>query len=515
MQNMKKNTKVLALILAAMMTLSSFASCSDKGTNGGNDSETTGGDAAATETTSSGEETTVETEEERIKPDIPATADYGGDDINFLFWQLSAWMGTVRQCRDIYSEGITGEAINDAVYNRNIKIEDAYKVKIALEMMDLDKISTAISQEVNGGTNTYDVMYPRLYDAPSLYQKAYFHNIKKIPNIDLEKPWWDSNSVEAITCSGYLPAVATSINVNDKDATAAVAFNKTIASNAQLEDIYSLVREGKWTYDKLSTLAEAAYQDLNGDGQMMPDDDLYGLLGGNDVMAAFFYGSGSSLVTHDETGAFALTFGTERDINAATKVVEMMNQKWFMNHHTIANTDDTYYRQLFESGHGLFFWMRLDDVTNMRAGEADFGIIPTPKYEESQDAYYSMVSQHTTGLLSVPITLTGDKLSEVGMVLEALAAESHYTLIPEYIETSLKTKNSRDAESADMLDIIINNRVFDPMLIYNFGGFADAFMDLGKNNNTDIASFIKGKQKLVDKMIKKTTEALEAADAEA
>lgn len=326
MQNMKKNTKVLALILAAMMALSSFASCSDKGTNGGNDSETTGGDAAATETTSSGEETTAETEEERIKPDIPATADYGGDEINFLFWQLSAWMGTVRQCRDIYSEGITGEAINDAVYNRNIKIEDAYKVKIALEMMDLDKISTAISQEVNGGTNTYDVMYPRLYDAPSLYQKAYFHNIKKIPNIDLEKPWWDSNSVEAITCSGYLPAVATSINVNDKDATAAVAFNKTIASNAQLEDIYSLVREGKWTYDKLSTLAEAAYQDLNGDGQMMPDDDLYGLLGGNDVMSCFYFGSGSRLVTHDDTGAFALTFGSERDINAATKVVEMMNQ---------------------------------------------------------------------------------------------------------------------------------------------------------------------------------------------
>ena len=125
--------------------------------NGGNDSETTGGDAANTETASSGEETTGETEEERIKPDIPATADYGGDEINFLFWQLSSWMGTVRQCRDIYSEGITGEAINDAVYNRNIKIEDAYKVKIALEMMDLDKISTAISQEVNGGTNTYDV----------------------------------------------------------------------------------------------------------------------------------------------------------------------------------------------------------------------------------------------------------------------------------------------------------------------------------------------------------------------
>ena len=512
MQNMKKNTKVLALILAAMMTLSALASCSDKGTNGGNTSETTVGDTAATETTSSGEETTAETEEERIKPDIPATADYGGDEINFLFWQLSSWMGTVRQCRDIYSEGITGEAINDAVYNRNIKIEDAYKVKIALEMMDLDKISTAISQEVNGGTNTYDVMYPRLYDAPSLYQKAYFHNIKKIPNIDLEKPWWDSNSVEAITCSGYLPAVATSINVNDKDATAAVAFNKTIASNAQLEDIYSLVREGKWTYDKLSTLAEAAYQDLNGDGQMMPDDDLYGLLGGNDVMSCFYFGSGSRLVTHDDTGAFALTFGSERDINAATKVVEMMNQKWFMNHHTIANTDDTYYRQLFESGHGLFFWMRLDDVTNMRAGDADFGIIPIPKYEEAQDKYYSLVSQHTTGLMSIPITCAGDELSMVGMVLEALAAESHYTLIPEYIETSLKTKNSRDAESADMLDIILNNRVFDPMNVYSFANFGDAIMDAADANNKDMASLIKSREKLVNKSIEKVLKAVSAVE---
>ena len=66
-----------------------------------------------------------------------------------------------------------------------------------------------------------------------------------------------------------------------------------------------------------------------------------------------------------------------------------------------------------------------------------------------------------------------------------------------------------------MLDIIINNRVFDPMIIYNFGGFADNFQGLGAANNTDIASFLKSKQKVVDKMIKKTTEALEAADAEA
>jgi hypothetical protein len=86
-----------------------------------------------------------------------------------------------------------------------------------------------------------------------------------------------------------------------------------------------------------------------------------------------------------------------------------------------------------------------------------------------------MVSQHTTGLMSVPLVITGEKLSNLGIILEAMAAESHYELIPTYIEESLKTKYSRDAESGAMLDIIINNRVFDPMLIYNFGGFADTY----------------------------------------
>ncbi len=501
---MKKSKRTLAVVLALLMLLPAMASCSEK-----NDGKTDVNPVSdGGEETVSGDETepgeAVETEAPRIKPSIPESADYGEDEIRFLFWEVEGWRGTVRECRDIYAEQITGEPINDAVYNRNAKIEEAYKVQIALDVVPCGDIGGIVSQAVSAGDKMYDVVYPRLFEAASMYQNAYFHNLHNVPNIDLTKPWWDANSVKSLDCGGYLPCAATSINVNDKDATSAVTFNKTIAASNQLPDIYELVREGKWTYDKLSELSAAVMNDANGDGTMTPDDDVYGLLGANDVMTAFWYGAGSVLAAHDESGIFAFTYGTERDINSSLAVINLMNQPWFMNHHLISNTDDIYYRQLFEQGHGLFFWLRLDDVTNMREGDADFGIIPTPKYEESQEKYYSMVSQHTTGLLSIPTTQAGAELEEIGMVLEALAAESHYTLIPEYIEVSLKTKNSRDAESADMLDIIINNRVFDPMLIYNFGGFADAFMDLGKTNNTDIASFLKSKQKTVAKAIDKS-----------
>ena len=310
---------------------------------------------------------------------------------------------------------------------------------------------------------------------------------------------------------GILPLVSTSINVNDKDATAAIAFNKTIASNNQLEDIYTLVREGKWTYDKLAELAEATYNDSNGDGTMTPDD-IYGFLGGRDVIDSLYHGSGSQFVTKNEDDEFIFSFGTERDIDAVTKGIDIVNSVWYFNHHAWTDQSDILYRQIFETGHGLFFWMRLDDVTNMRAGEADFGIIPIPKYDEAQDNYYSLVSQHTTGLMSIPITCAGDELSEVGMILEALAAESHYTLIPEYIETSLKTKNSRDAESADMLDIILNNRVFDPMNVYSFANFGDAIMDAADANNKDIASLIKSKEKIVSKSIERLLDAMSEAE---
>ncbi len=489
-----KKQRLTALLLCLLLTLP-LASCASN--------DETNPDAAAAPTSgeiTAAEDTPAETEEERIKPDIPATADFGGDDIYFLHWFHSGWASTVRTSRDIYAESLTGEAINDVVYNRNLKIETDYNVKITLENMDLGQMDGAISKAVTSGDTTYDVVYPRLYEAASMYQKDYFLNLHDVPNIDLEKPWWDGNCVDSLSMAGKLLSVATSINVNDKDATAALAFNKGYATDLGLPDIYSIVLEGEWTYDKLMELAEGAASDTDGNGTM-EDTDMWGLLGGHDVMSSFWYGSGELMVTKDENDLFTFTFGSERSVTAAERVVNLMNQNWFLNHHMIANTDDIYYAQLFETGHGLFFWMRLDEVTNMRAGETDFGIIPTPKYEASQDKYYSMVSQHTTGLMSIPLVQTGDALSNLGIILEAMAAESHYELIPTYIEESLKTKYSRDAESAEMLDIIINNRVYDPMLVYNFGSFADTFQNWGGANNTQIASSLQKQQKPIEKML--------------
>ncbi len=236
-------------------------------------------------------ETVAETEPEdtRLTPDIPTTGDYGGDEIHFLHWYHDAWEQTVRMNRDIFAAELTGEAINDAVYNRNMLVESSYNVKIVLENMLLGQIDGAVNKAVTSGDDTFDVVYPRLYEAATMFPKGYFVNLHDVPHIDFTKPWWDGNAVETMTVQGVLPAVATSINVNDKDATVAMAFHKEYAAGNDLPDLYQLVTDGGWTMDKLSEFSEIAANDTDGDGEIT-EADIYGFLGGNDVMDSLYRG---------------------------------------------------------------------------------------------------------------------------------------------------------------------------------------------------------------------------------
>ena len=145
----------------------------------------------------------------------------------------------------------------------------------------------------------------------------------------------------------------------------------------------------------------------------------------------------------------------------------------------------------------------------MRGSETNFGILPIPKYTESQDNYHATVSQHTTGLLSIPLSTAGEDLDMVGMVLEAMSAHSYYDLQHEYIEVSLKGRYARDNESEEMLDIILGNRVFDPALIFGFANFANDYQTLATGTG-NISSFLASKKdqtiKAIDEFNEKIAE---------
>ena len=195
------------------------------------------------------------------------------------------------------------------------------------------------------------------------------------------------------------------------------------------------------------------------------------------------------------------------DVCDAIMEVMYQTKTWFYNHHS-AGTNDVQYCKLFTDGHGLFFWMRLDEVTNMRASETDFGILPTPKFEEFQDNYYSLVSPHICGILSLPSTLSGDTLDRVSMVVEALSEQSTDNLQVAYVQQSLMSKFSRDEESASSIQKVLANRVFDPGFLYDFGPLRDQITTMGQTR-TALTTLLAQYEESTKSKIQEFVEAIE------
>ena len=94
------------------------------------------------------------------------------------------------------------------------------------------------------------------------------------------------------------------------------------------------------------------------------------------------------------------------------------------------------------------------------------------------------------------------------IILEALACESYKSVVPAYYEIALKTKYTRDEDSARMLDIIFENRVFDLgdtiwCTELRDGVFEGMFM----NNDRALSSKFASMQTTMDEKLAKTIEA--------
>jgi hypothetical protein len=123
----------------------------------------------------------------------------------------------------------------------------------------------------------------------------------------------------------------------------------------------------------------------------------------------------------------------------------------------------------------------------LRDAEFEYGIIPYPKYDENQAAYYTMADGFHT-LLGIP--KTSPDLTMTAVITEALNAYSYKDVVPVYYEVALKVKFTRDDESVQLLDIISDGTIYDFGYFYdNWTGFAFMMQDLMRDRSNNFASY--------------------------
>ena len=78
--------------------------------------------------------------------------------------------------------------------------------------------------------------------------------------------------------------------------------------------------------------------------------------------------------------------------------------------------------------------------------------------------------------------------------MEALSAESYKQVVPTLYEIALKTRYLRDNESKEILDILINGRVYEFGYIYGgFEGFGFTLGTMFGRNNNNFESYYQQK----------------------
>lgn len=496
---MKKVSKI-SLIIAASIIMTT--GCGNKELSDNQPDETTASDEITSE---SSEPTGI------VPPDIEAV-NCGGAEYTILCRQPG---GYTFPYSEFLAEEQSGDTMNDAVYKRNIAIEEKYNLKlVAAEFGD---VTSKARNSILADDSSFDLIMPMTSAAFALSLEGLLCDISRIPYVSLESPWWHDGISRNTSIGGRNYFISGDLNLSMLNGVGVTYFNKELAERNKIGDIYQTVRDGKWTLDSFSEYCKGITQDVNGDTQLN-GDDMFGLTCNAFVWQPLFSGTGSRIIEKDQDDMPYLAWDSERNIAVIEKLVSFLNDR---NSVILVNQFPELQDgggwgnasiKMFTEDRALFWIEIIYGVLQLRDMNTDFGLLPMPKYDESQTEYTSYIHANWTSTCCVPIT--NDNLDLAGRILEDMAYQSYLTVRPAYYDVTLKGKVSRDDESGEMLDIIYSNINLDLTLTMVTSGLPiDSTMrSVMIENRTDLASLIASQKSACEEIIKKNTNVILALD---
>jgi hypothetical protein len=406
----------------------------------------------------------------------------------------------------------TDDVLEEAVRNRNNKVAEDYGVTITAVYSS--NVSTDLDNDVKSDTGAYDMAMPFLMNCVTLAQSGDLYDLRSEPiskYIDLTMPWWDQNATESLSVDNKVYFTTGDISIMQKIVSCAVTFNKEmLKDNFPDVNLYDMVRKGEWTLDKMIEMSKQVTKDSTGDGEYTYKD-TWGLSGSYGDAALVYLATGEKLISKDDNDYPVVSIGNERSITVAKTILEKLQLKnqWVIHAQEFKDVSDIWKTSLeiFGENRALFRTSAFSAIKKLRAytNNQDFGVIPIPKFDASQDKYYTPCSATMAYGVVIPKSAPDPEFS--AFMTEVMACEAKNYITNAYYETILKSRDLKDEDSEEMLDkYIFSNVVYDLGIIYNFGNVSSMFSTLMKNGNADIASQLDANKDAIETAIETTVE---------
>lgn len=483
--------RTLSLVLIALMLILQLGACSGAPADQEKD--------LSNETTAA-----VETEPETVagmeRANLPEK-NYDGEEIVFLGGANDssgyAW-------RFIDSAEQTGEVLNDAIYVRNRKVEATYGVKISAILPENSSDTKVITNSINASDSSFDAIVWRIDQLMPLARDNFLVDYGDMTYIDTSASWWDQSLVEGLTLFDQLYFCTGDISPWTDARVNSIVFNKDMCRELGLELPYQSVFDGTWTIEKFNTYISNVNSDINGDSKM-DYDDRWGFFSQNGC-GWMVYFSGGGRITDTVGDEPVISFSSERNVTLANMALSISTDKsktLMADPYVNSNGGWPAASAWFANGGSLMRSSVFEPVPrDYRSMETDFGVLPFPKLDENQDRYYTL-PEYATPVISFPTTCDRESVS---LIVEAMAAESTYTVTEAFYENCLNEKSVRDEESKQILKIIFDSKIFDIGYFLNLGDFRGQLNKLEGAGTTDVASTFEKINKTAQKALEKLIE---------
>lgn len=515
---MKK--RILLLLLACLMVVPTLAACSkkDPAPAPGNTTATGNGEP------SGGLQTTEIVTDEWGRPEEKtefnvSDINFGGKDLTILcsgtdessYWALDP---------GIYKKPT--DALEMALYRRNLQIEEDLGLKLKVAFLDAtglnSKLNQAVKNDAKSGLNAYDIVVN--YSAYAVADDLRPHYLDLLsedtPYLQLAKPWYNQNFVANTQAFGHLLYVIGDYNLCSYNRLMATYVNLSLGYNEQLfsddsgDELYDLVQQGKWTYEKLYEYADY-FRKVDTSTDNKTTGDVYGLLSNanSEAYDGFLYAFNLDLTkTNEDDGTHSWNIeGNTRMSDAMEKLIALYQRRgvWLVaKSQGSINTSVEQYK-MFAEDHAVFdidviyrYAAQNQAFRNMRS---KYGLLPLPKYDEAQEQYGSG-TQDSHSFTSV--MKGSDELNRRRCAyLEYANYLSYQNSRPYYFEKIMKTQYLGTAKASQVFDLILEHADFDFGEQYQaiLGGAKGLlWRSVAKNEGTVGAAWETNKGNLIEKL---------------
>lgn len=425
-------TKWIALLLAVLCVLPLFSAC---------------GETQKTDDEKPGEEVAEFT--------LPQY-DFDGHEVNIL----SVGRGSVNT-NDFLYDDVNPTVIDAAIERRNRSVESLYNIKIVTEQKNTTanqqspEAYRVLVREATAGDTNYDFCIIPGYDVSQLAYEGYLSDLNALPNFDKTHSWYDEKANETFEFADTLFFTTGDFGISMMDQTYCIAFNKDLAEQYNVENLYDLVNDYEWTIDKMYSIAKEVADDTDGDSVT----DVYGTLYWVDAVYGAVNAAGQKMVTlNKDTLEYELTINTEVTNNMLERFYNMVKDTKSSIMYT-HNSKGKEYIPIFSGNKALFFLTTIGKLSEFRDMETDYGILPYFLYDNTQTEYYNTVAPFYMNYLCVPLMVEDDE--RTGAIIDAIGYFSEKEIIPAYYDKTLHGQYTRDEDSSEMLDIIFSTRAYD------------------------------------------------------